>query len=261
MHHTLTAMIKTYGDEPLPLVAILRGGTMNTIAQLVRHLRRVAQAALRAGRPPPTGIAGHDPVVRARDPAGRRRLRLHLRQRHHLQLPARVLRDGRALAGDGGAADLRAAGSTMVGGPLAKRIYRRFRARVVVDGDAGPARTSSPSPPRWSSRSASASSRSTGCDERPDASRSSASTPTPRLRRRAAAHHGRRADAARQGDRRRRARSVVLRVGRELEYIIDGDTYVADRAAGPGESARSCGCALTGNAASDEADSGDCAVS
>src|SRR5215470_977396 len=34
LHHTLTAMIRTYGDElALPPVAILRGGTMNTIAR------------------------------------------------------------------------------------------------------------------------------------------------------------------------------------------------------------------------------------
>src|SRR5256885_2013139 len=32
IHHTLTAFLKTYGDRPLPMVAILRGGTMNTIA-------------------------------------------------------------------------------------------------------------------------------------------------------------------------------------------------------------------------------------
>src|SRR6516165_1310510 len=32
LHHTLTAMIKTYADQPLPRIAILRGGTMNTVA-------------------------------------------------------------------------------------------------------------------------------------------------------------------------------------------------------------------------------------
>src|SRR5215471_13326780 len=34
LHHTLTAMIRTYGsDQSLPPIAILRGGTMNTIAR------------------------------------------------------------------------------------------------------------------------------------------------------------------------------------------------------------------------------------
>src|SRR5579871_3462488 len=32
LHHTLTAMIKTWGDQELPQVAVLRGGTMNTVA-------------------------------------------------------------------------------------------------------------------------------------------------------------------------------------------------------------------------------------
>src|SRR5437762_2543265 len=32
IHHTLTAFVRTWGDKPLPLIAILRGGTMNTIA-------------------------------------------------------------------------------------------------------------------------------------------------------------------------------------------------------------------------------------
>src|SRR5262245_52846991 len=31
IHHTLTAFSKAYGDQPLPQVALLRGGTMNTI--------------------------------------------------------------------------------------------------------------------------------------------------------------------------------------------------------------------------------------
>src|SRR3982751_5036060 len=32
MHHTLTAMVRAYGTDPLPPVAIPRGGTMNTVA-------------------------------------------------------------------------------------------------------------------------------------------------------------------------------------------------------------------------------------
>ena len=36
LHHTITAMVKTYGDQPLPMIAILRGGTMNTVAASFR---------------------------------------------------------------------------------------------------------------------------------------------------------------------------------------------------------------------------------
>src|SRR3954470_14930223 len=32
LHHTLTAMLSTYGEQPMPMIAILRGGTMNTVA-------------------------------------------------------------------------------------------------------------------------------------------------------------------------------------------------------------------------------------
>lgn len=32
MHMVLTAMVKAYGDTPLPRIAVLRGGTMNTVA-------------------------------------------------------------------------------------------------------------------------------------------------------------------------------------------------------------------------------------
>lgn len=32
IHKTLTAMVKAYGDKPLPKIALLKGGTMNTVA-------------------------------------------------------------------------------------------------------------------------------------------------------------------------------------------------------------------------------------
>jgi diacylglycerol kinase family enzyme len=135
LHHTLTAMIRTYRDEPLPPVAILRGGTMNTIARSF-------------------GIFGETP-----------RLTFELVDRHRRgelgTIPwfeREILQVGDAygfIFGNGiiynflheyyetgapspsTAAQLivRAAGSTMVGGPLSKRIYKRFHARVVADGD------------------------------------------------------------------------------------------------------------------------------
>ena len=135
MHHTLTAMIRTYGDEPLPPVAILRGGTMNTIARSF-------------------GIFGEAP-----------RLTFELVDRHRRGLlptipwfEREILQVGDAYGfifgngiiynflneyyssgnpSPGTAAQLilRAAGSTMVRGPLARRIYKRFHARVVADGD------------------------------------------------------------------------------------------------------------------------------
>lgn len=135
LHHTLTAMIRTYGDEPLPPVAILRGGTMNTIARSF-------------------GIFGETP-----------KLTFELVDRHRRGLldsipwfEREILQVGDAygfIFGNGiiynflheyyatgspsptTAAQLivRAAGSTMVRGPLSKRIYKRFHARVIADGD------------------------------------------------------------------------------------------------------------------------------
>jgi diacylglycerol kinase family enzyme len=128
-------MIRTYADEPLPPVAILRGGTMNTIARSF-------------------GIFGDA-----------RELTLELVDRHRrgelASIPwfeREILQVGDAygfIFGNGiiynflheyyatgnpspaTAAQLimRAAGSTMVRGPLAQRIYKRFHARVVADGD------------------------------------------------------------------------------------------------------------------------------
>ena len=135
LHHTLTAMIRTYGEEPLPPVAILRGGTMNTIARSF-------------------GIFGETP-----------QLTFELVDRHRRGLldtipwfEREILQVGDAygfIFGNGiiynflheyyatGAPSpstaaqliLRATGSTMVRGPLSKRIYKRFHARVVADGD------------------------------------------------------------------------------------------------------------------------------
>ena len=135
LHHTLTAMIRTYGDEPLPPVAVLRGGTMNTVARSF-------------------GIFGDAP-----------KLTFELVDRHRRGLlptipwfEREILQVGDAygfIFGNGiiynflheyyatgnpspaTAAQLilRAAGSTMVRGPLARRIYKRFHARVVADGD------------------------------------------------------------------------------------------------------------------------------
>ena len=170
---------------------------------LVRHLRRDAAADVRARRPPPSRAARDHPVVRARDPAGRRRLRLHLRQRHHLQLPARVLRDGGAVAG-------RRRRSSSCAPPARRWCAARWRDASTSASTrassptaiAGRARTSSPSRRRWSSRSGSASSRSIACTSGRSAfARARHPHRRGRLRRRAAQHPGRQADAARQGDR------------------------------------------------------------
>jgi len=133
LHHTLTAMIRAYGPDPLPPVAILRGGTMNTVATSF-------------------GIRGQTP-----------RLLFELIDKHSRGLPfdtfsTPLLRVGDAFGfifgngliynfleayyetGDPSpavAARLLAAGSAsaLVGGALARRLYRRVHAQVTVDGE------------------------------------------------------------------------------------------------------------------------------
>jgi diacylglycerol kinase family enzyme len=137
MHHTLTAMIRTYGDQPLPLIAILRGGTMNTIANSL-------------------GIVGETPkLLFELVDKHRRGAELEVFDKEILQIGERDSAKYGFIFGNGiiynflheyyatgrpspsVAARLiaHAAASTVVRGELAQRIYRRFRARVIVDGD------------------------------------------------------------------------------------------------------------------------------
>ncbi len=132
IHHTLTAFIKVYGDQPLPPVAILRGGTMNTIANSL-------------------GIKG--------DPA---KLLFELVDKYHNDEPMptfhkEVLAVGDAygfIFGSGLMANflemyygtgrpspsmaarllLRGILSAIFKGSLARQLTRRFLARVTVDG-------------------------------------------------------------------------------------------------------------------------------
>lgn len=136
MHHTLTAMIRTYGDQPLPLIAILRGGTMNTIANSL-------------------GIKGETPkLLFELVDKHRRGAELEVFDKEILQIGLQDPKYG-FIFGNGiiynflheyyatghpspsTAARLiaHAAASTVVRGELARRIYRRFRARVIADGD------------------------------------------------------------------------------------------------------------------------------
>jgi diacylglycerol kinase family enzyme len=133
LHHTLSAMIQTYGEQPMPKVAILRGGTMNTIANSL-------------------GIKGETPkLLFELVDKQRRGLPIETFDKAVLQVGdkfgfifgngiiSNFMREYYATGAPSPstAAKLisRAALSAAVGGPLANRIYKRFRARVVVDGD------------------------------------------------------------------------------------------------------------------------------
>ena len=228
MHHTLTAMIRTYGAQPLPPVAILRGGTMNTIANSL-------------------GIRGETPKLLFELVDKHRRglgAELELLERPVLQIGDRYgfifgngiiynflheyYATGNPSPPTAAKLILSAAGSAMVGGALAKRIYRRFRARVLADGE------------EWACDDyitvAAAVVEQIGlgfkpfyrCAERPDGfavlgihtTALGFVTELPRI----LAGRPMRRDKVID----RVAHSLVFESDEKLEYIIDGDTYVTD---------------------------------
>jgi len=134
LHHTLTALIKTFADQPLPLVAILRGGTMNTVANSLGLKGETGKLLFelvdkhRRGLLPSLPLVSR-PLLQVGDKFGfifgNGIIYNFLHEYYETGNPSPST-----------AAQLiaRAAASSMVMGGLAKRIYRRFRARVTADG-------------------------------------------------------------------------------------------------------------------------------
>ena len=92
LHRTITALGRAFGDDPIPPIAILCGGTMNVVATSlgIRERPTAFLTALgRRGRPRRPSPRHHPPAL----PAGRRPARLRVRQRPDVELPRRVLRD------------------------------------------------------------------------------------------------------------------------------------------------------------------------
>jgi diacylglycerol kinase family enzyme len=133
LHHTLTAMINAWGDDPKPAVAILRGGTMNTIANSL-------------------GIRGETSrLLFELVDKHRQGVQLETFDRNLLQINNRYgfifgngviynflheyYATGNPSPSEAAKLILGAAGSSVIGGPLSRRIYRRFRANVTVDGE------------------------------------------------------------------------------------------------------------------------------
>jgi diacylglycerol kinase (ATP) len=135
MHHTLTAMIRTYGDEPLPPVAILRGGTMNTIARSFGIFGDAPQLTFELVDRHRRGLLPTIPwfereILQVGDAYG-----FIFGNGIIYNFLNEYYASGNPSPGTAAQLILRAAGSTMVRGPLARRIYKRFHARVVADGD------------------------------------------------------------------------------------------------------------------------------
>jgi len=134
LHKTVTALGRVFGDQPLPPIAILCGGTMNVVATSlhIRERPRTFLAAitegLRAGRP--------------LDTLRRRCLRIDdtLGFLFGNGLPANFLgeyygdQDGQYGPGRAMWLLTRAFFSGLWRGPFARRMFRRFKGSVRIDG-------------------------------------------------------------------------------------------------------------------------------
>jgi diacylglycerol kinase family enzyme len=135
LHHTLTAMIRTYGDAPLPPVAILRGGTMNTIARSFGIFGPTPKLTFELVDLHRRGLLDTIP--------GFDRSILQVGDKYGFIFGNGIIYNflheyyasGRPSPATATQLIARAAASALVRGPLSRRIYKRFRARVTADGD------------------------------------------------------------------------------------------------------------------------------
>lgn len=134
LHRTVTALGRAWGDQPLPPLVLLCGGTMNVVASSLRIagppvpvLHAVTEAA-RAGHPPE--------LIR------RRCMRIgdKLGFVFGNGLMANFLGEYYAVGSYGPSRAMwliaRTFFSTLVRGPFARRVFRRFEGSVRVDGQA-----------------------------------------------------------------------------------------------------------------------------
>lgn len=134
LHRTLTALGRAFGADPLPPLAILCGGTMNVVATSL-HIRERPRTFLAAIT---DGLRDGKPM----DTVRRRCLRIDdtLGFLFGNGLPANFLGeyygDQNGGYGPGRALWLltRAFFSGLWGGPFARRLFRRFKGSVSVDG-------------------------------------------------------------------------------------------------------------------------------
>jgi diacylglycerol kinase family enzyme len=139
LHRTVAALIVAFtaaGDRPLPPLAILAGGTMNVVARSLgirakpeRLLAGLVKSA-RAGQPPETVVRR---CLRVGDSFG---------FVFGNGLMANFLEEYYAKGGYGAGRAIwilmRTFVSALVWGGYARRIFRRFRGRVLVEGEALP---------------------------------------------------------------------------------------------------------------------------
>jgi diacylglycerol kinase (ATP) len=135
LHHTLTALVRAYGEQPMPMIAILRGGTMNTVAASFRIRGQSSNLLFELVDKHRRGLDNAFDVF----------------EREILQISDQygfIFGNGliynflEAYYATGHPSPPTAAklvaetiASAMVNGPLARKICRRVRARIFCDGD------------------------------------------------------------------------------------------------------------------------------
>ncbi len=140
-HVVLTAFARAYGDEPLPSVALLRGGAMNTVAD-AHKLRGSPESILKSV------------LERRRAGLPVRTVERDLLSVQHDDAPPRFgflfgtgvvvtfldayYRTGRPTAAMAAALLARAVGSALVGGRFAAALKERAVLRVTADGEEWP---------------------------------------------------------------------------------------------------------------------------
>lgn len=150
LHQTLSALIRSYGERALPPIMILPGGTMNIAATSlgirgdpVEHLRALVSLRQRGGLA--ACLAGRGDTSRRPLELFEQAL-LRIEDRYGFLFGTGVIHaflqayyaTGAPSAVTAARLLLRAAGSTLVGGALARRLCRPLRARVVADGRTWP---------------------------------------------------------------------------------------------------------------------------
>ncbi len=137
-HRTLTSFIQVYGEKPLPKIAFLRGGTLNTIA-----------ASLGIFGSPDTLLS--DLVIRYHEdlPFTHRRVTLmKINDSYGFIFGIGLVHNFMAAYYEGGKASplkagitlAHAVGSALINGTFAQTLFRRFDARVSINGTPWPYR-------------------------------------------------------------------------------------------------------------------------
>jgi diacylglycerol kinase (ATP) len=129
--HTLTAVVGVYGDAPLPPIALLRGGTVNTILRGLgirvdgrEMLRRVLAGDVWIDRRHALQIGDRNGFI-----FGSGAVASFCEAYYETGAPS-VAMSAWLLA--------RGVASSLVGGPFSRRLVARHRARVTVDGGRWP---------------------------------------------------------------------------------------------------------------------------